>query len=363
MKKAGDKMPSAARIRKNQKEKKKRQRRRRILIGVFIGILVLFVGVYAYLSSLLGQADQVDIDESDLGLVEDPGKVDINLSNKNIVNIALFGIDTRNGDYSNSLSDTILIATLDFDHKKLKLTSVMRDTFASIPDKDYKKINSAFAYGGPTLAIKTLNTNYDMNITDFATVNFEAMEKIVDAVGGVEIDIKPYELNEINVAINHQNKNIGTNTQKLESSGRQVLDGGQALAYSRIRKVGNADFERTERQRTVLEQVLNKVLKDRSITKAMRFADSLLPYVQTSMSRSEILSIGTKVMTSGTTNLVNTRIPLDDHVKNATINGGAVLLPTSLIDNVAYLHNFIYENDEFEPSDRLQDINDTMAQY
>jgi LCP family protein required for cell wall assembly len=324
--------------------------------------LIILIGLIGtgwwYINNLFDQMEQVEIDQDDLG-IEEP-EPETNLTNNEIINIALFGIDTRNGDYQNSLSDTIMIATVDFQHKKLKLTSVMRDTYASVPGNGYNKINSAYASGGPSLAIKTLNTNLDLNITDFVTVNFEALEKTVDAVGGVEIELQSYEVYAYNDSLSYLNSRDGMKQKGFSSAGVYQMNGRQALAYSRVRAAGKSDFERTERQRRVLEQVLNKVLLDRSITKAMRFTDSLLPYIKTSMSRKEILAIGTKIFTTGTYALVNTRIPLDENVKNANIRGAAVLLPDSLLDNVTYLHNFIYENDQYAPSERLLKINNDM---
>lgn len=358
-KETGEVIPSAARIRKNEKERRKKIRRKRILLVLFVSLILLSLIAWRTIDNLFDRMHQVEIDEDDLGLEELDDTS--NLALDSVINIALFGIDTREGDYEKSLSDTILIATVDFEHNKLKLASVMRDTIVYVPGKGYQRVNSAYATGGPSLAIKTLNTNLDLNITDFVTVNFEAMEKIVDSVGGVEIDVESREISALNGIILEVNRiTSGPDAATIKKIGLQTLNGRQAVAYSRIRKLGNGDFDRTERQRTVLEQVLNKVLKDRSITKAMRFADSLLPYVQTSMSRKEILAIGTKVLASGATTLENTRIPLDDHVKNANINGAAVLLTDSLIDNVSFLHNFIYENDLYEPSKRLLEINDDM---
>lgn len=361
-------MPSSARKRKNARDKRRRQRRRRrIVLSIFVIIIILIGAGFYKVNSMFNQMDQVEIDEDDLGLeiIEKPelgsaNTLDVtnaNLTNENVINIALFGVDSYEDGYSNTRSDTILIATVDFDHQTLKLTSVMRDLYVKVPDHGYNKINTGYAYGGPTLAIKTLNTNFDMNITDFVTVNFSAMEKVIKSVGGVRINVKSYELDELNHLIGHLDRLLGGNTELITSTGTQTLNARQALAYSRIRKVGNGDYERTQRQRIVLEQVLNKVLKDGSITQAMRFADSLLPYVQTSLSRSEILSIGTKIFTSGTTTLVNTRIPTDEFSDNANVNGASVVLPMTLMDNVKYLHNFIYENEDFVPSDRLQEIN------
>jgi LCP family protein required for cell wall assembly len=328
-------MPSAARIRKNKKNKKKRLKK--ILIVTFAIIVVLTSAAFLFVNNMFGKMDQVKINEDDLGITDN--------SNKRVTNIALFGIDTRGTGYDNSRTDSIMIATVDTDNKKIKLTSIMRDTYVSIPGKKYDKLNHAYAYGGPELAIKTINTNFDMNIRDFVTVNFDAMERIVDAVGGVDIEISSAEATQIS---------------GISSGGLHTLNGAQAVDYSRIRKIGNADYERTERQRTVLENVLNKVLRDRSITRAMSLADSLLPYVQTSLSRSEILSLGTRVMTSGTSSIADSRLPLDEYSKGGLFGGVYYLKPMTLVDNARYLHEFIYENEDFSPSDSLMEISNKM---
>ncbi|MBF7096134.1 LCP family protein [Alkalibacter mobilis] len=335
-------MPSAARIRKNKRDKKRKVRKIITITLMVVGILA--ASGYFYLNSLLGQVDQVEIDEEDLGVVTDEEK-DTNLSNENVLNFALFGIDTRDNTYDESRSDSIIIATLDLDHKKIKLTSLMRDTYVSIPGEKYDKIGHAYAYGGPSLAIKTINTNYDMNITDFATVNFKAMEKIVDSVGGVEITVTAGESQSI---------------PGISGAGTYTLNGQQAVAFSRIRKIGT-DFARTERQREVLEKVINKLLKDRSITKIMSFADSLLPYVQTSLSRGEILSLATKLVTSGATNMEDSRLPIDGHGKDAMIDGVYYLKPSTLEDNVRYLHSFIYENEDYVPTSRMLEISEEIG--
>jgi LCP family protein required for cell wall assembly len=345
-------MPSAARIRKNKRDKKKRIRK--ILIITFAIVVVLTSAAFFFINNMFGKMDQVEINEDDLGINEGIA------ANSKITNIALFGIDTRDGDYGNSLADTIMVATLDTEHNKIKLSSIMRDTYVSIPGKSYNKINASYAYGGPELAIKTLNTNFDLNITDFVTVNFEALEKIINSLGGIEITVESYEVNELNRILDDLNRRADDNVAHISSSGTQVLNGRQAVAYSRIRKVGNADYERTERQRTVLEKVLNSVLKDRSITKAMSFADSLLPYVQTSLSRGEIMSLGTKVMTSGTTDMVDTRLPLDEYSKGGLFGGVYYLKPMTLVDNAKHLHEFIYENEEYAPTDSLMKISSEM---
>lgn len=327
-------------IETNNTKQRKKHPTKKVLISLLMIILIASAGIYAYLNSLLGKAEQVEIDEEDLGIIEEVEQDVSNLANKSIINIALFGIDSREDSYTNARSDSMIIATLDLEHKTIKLTSLMRDTYVAIDGRGFDKLGHAYAYGGPTLAIKTINTNFDMSITEFATVNFLAMEKIVDSVGGVEITLTDAETRYV---------------PGINAGGTYLLTGKQAVAYSRIRYIGT-DFARTERQRIVLEKVINKVLKDRSITKLVGFADSLLPYVQTSLSRSEILGLATKLITSGASEVKDARLPIDGHGKNAMINGTYYLKPNTLLDNVTFLHNFIYENDEYVPSARLLEI-------
>ncbi len=142
-------------------------------------------------------------------------------------------------------SDSIIILSIDYVHNKLKLSSVMRDTYVYVEGHGNTKINHAYAYGGPVLAIKTLNSNFDLNIKDFVAVDFEGFKKIIDILGGVEIEIKDYELPTME-------------TVGIYEAGIYNLNGEQALAYSRIRKQGSGDYERTDRQRRVLEALFRK---------------------------------------------------------------------------------------------------------
>lgn len=200
-----------------------------------------------------------------------------------------------------------------------------------------------------------------MNITDYVVVDFEAVEKIVDAVGGVEIELKDYEVKGFNDSLNALNGYLGgTYSDRISSPGTYNMDGRQAVAYSRIRKVGNGDYERTERQRSVLEQLFNKIITEKSLKTTIAFADSILPYVKTSLTRGEIISLGTQVFTSGTRTLEGTRLPTDDYIRSAMISEISYLLPDTLVDNARHLHQFIYENEEYEPSDALQEISNRI---
>ncbi|WP_213819024.1 LCP family protein [Garciella nitratireducens] len=295
---------------------------KKVLMGFLIIMLVLVGGAGFYLNHMLNQVGTHKISQSD----ENLGIKNSSEESDNITNIALFGLDRRETT-GNTRSDTIMIATLDIKNKKAKLTSIMRDTYVNIPSRGMDKINHAYAYGGPELAIRTINENFDMNIRDYVMVDFFGMADIIDALGGVTIDVKPEEVSRTGVS----------------SAGLQTLNGEQAVKYSRIRYVGNGDFERTERQRKVLEQLMNKVVTAGPM-EYPKLMNQLLPYVETSLSKREILKLGTSAFTSGVDSLEEYRIPVDGYAKGQKMNGIYYLVPQDLQTNVEFLHEFIYED-------------------
>lgn len=339
-----------------KKKKKKGSTVKRVFITLLVLIVLLTSGFFLIYNQLLGDINSVDITDS----AEELNISSELLQNKKIINIALFGIDTRDKDYDSARADTIMIASVDKVHKKLKLTSVMRDTYISIPGKKYDKINHSYAFGGPELTIKTLNQNFDMNIKDYVTVNFTALEKIVDAVDGVEIEIKSSEIESLNHNLQELDYVNNTNSQKILSGGTQILNGSQAVAYSRIRKVGNGDYERTQRQRTVLQKVVTKVLNKKSLPHVLTLIETLSPYIETSLSKGEMIGLATSIFTSGIDGMEDARLPLDNHVKGGMWNGTYYLKPNKLVDNVAFLHNFIYEEENYIPSSTVKQINDEI---
>lgn len=194
---------------------------------------------------------------------------------KNITNILLLGIDSDDGI---GRSDAIMILTVDKNHSKIKLTSLIRDSYVYIAGHGMDKLNHAYAFGGSSLAIRTVNTNFSMNITDFVSVNFNSIKEIVNALGGINITLSSEEARIIGV----------------KGSGSQHLTGSQVLAYSRIRSTAGGDFTRTSRQRIVLSALINKI-KNSGVSKIPGLVNALRPMVRTSLSNSKIISLGSAV--------------------------------------------------------------------
>lgn len=303
----------------NSTKRTKKKKRKSIGFKIFISLLCILLAIAVvgggYVIGLLNKMDSVDLNKDNLGIVEDDLKEYDNVNK--IKNIALFGIDSTDGETGRS--DSIMIATVDSVHNKIKLTSIMRDSYVYIDGYGQDKINHAYAYGGPELSIRTINENFGLNIQDFASVNFSSLPIIIDILGGVDIEITDEELQYINSYITDINNKDGSNSPHIAYAGLQHLDGTQALAYSRIRYTAGGDYKRTERQRTVLEALFTK-LTSASIGSYNSLLNEVLPYVQTNLSAGDILSLGTKVLGIGN-HLEQDRFPRDGYGEGAMIDG------------------------------------------
>lgn len=296
-----------------------------IIIGIIIGIFLISIGgVYIYGRHIYNKVEKVEVDKDDIGITEE---VEEKLSpySNSIINIALFGIDSA--DATTGRSDSIIIATIDTTHKKLKLTSIMRDSYVNISGIGNDKINHAYAFGGAQLAIKTLNENFDLNIEDFVAVNFDSLPKIIDMIGGVTVDITNEEVSHIS---------------GINSAGTYNLTGAQALAYSRIRYATGGDYVRTERQRTILTKMFEKILNINA-AQYSTLISQMLSMVQTSLDYSKILELGTEVLKMGVTSLEQERFPLDGYCEGQMINEVYYLTFNKEL-TVEQLHNYIFED-------------------
>jgi polyisoprenyl-teichoic acid--peptidoglycan teichoic acid transferase len=336
-------------------EKNLKKTKKKVLIKVLIIVLIIlgvialfFTGVVGYGWYQLSKVKTVSLikNNNDLGI----NSTAIAKADEEIVNIAFFGLDRRDPKEP-CRSDSIMVLSVDKKHKKIKMNSIMRDTYVKIKDHGETKINHAYAYGQAQLAVRTLNENFDMNIRDFIAVDFEELGDIIDALGGVEINVKENEIPFINggmsevAAIEHKKITDVTKT------GNQTLSGMQAVSYSRIRHTGDGDFERTERQRTVLTALFNKI-KSGGATQFSSSVSKLLPFVETSMSSMDIIKLGTSAFISGATNLEQERFPIDGFCKGVTIDE-VWYLKADLDATKDQLHKYIYEDIKPVPGEPL----------
>ena len=292
---------------------------------------------------------------------------------KKITNVALFGIDSRKVDSFKGLSDSIMILSLNNETKKVKVISVMRDSLVPITyngKTTYAKINSAYSKGGPELAIKTLNTIFGLDISEYATVNFYGMADIIDAVGGIdvtlaegELDVYGYEYGRqvnwgINGMIGEQCGYMGLDPSKyyIRKAGFQHLNGVQAVAYARIRHAANIegtndDFGRTDRQRYVMEQLFNKAVT-LSKTQYVKLAKALIPCSETSLSYSQIMSFAVNILLSSPT-FEQTRVPLTEYqMGSKSISGVGSCIYYDLNYAGKIIKAFIY--DDITPEEYME---------
>ncbi len=310
--------------RSNKKKKKKHIFFRGFVLILSAILAVIFCYSAVVMAKINRDKDFNKNDYSDLGFNE--------TIDKKVINIALFGVDTRTIDDFSGRSDSIMILSINKRDNTIRLVSIMRDSLVPIEKNGsttFGKINSAYASGGPTLAVKTLNTLYGLDIKDYATVNFYGMADIIDALGGIEVEITKDELTAklgINAMINEQciYLNLNPNDYFVKKTGVQKLNGIQAVAYARIRHAKNSfgnnnDFGRTERQRLVMKLLLEKALSTNPL-KYPSVINKLAPYIKTSLSNSEMMSLGAFLLRRP--KMEQSRIPhneyiIDDNYKGA----------------------------------------------
>lgn len=305
------------------------------VLSIILIILLLIVGIVAvFVVNKLNKINYVEISKEE---IEVNTGVEENLSGYR--NIALFGIDTRDDTYEGSRSDCIMITSINHDTKEIKIVSVYRDTYLNIPGRGLDKVNHAYSYGGPALSMSTLNTNLDLDITEFATVNFTATKDIINAIGGVEIDVTDAEAKSI---------------PRITKGGKYLLDGEQALAYGRIRKI-DSDYKRTERMRTVVMAVFEKA-KTMSITELNKLANQLLPEIYTNISATEILALIPKIYSYS---IVESQgWPYE--TRGITLGGVWYGPPVNLAKNVAELHKTLFRKTEYVPTETVQEISNNI---
>lgn len=257
---------------------------------------------------------------------------------KGTINVLLVGLDGRDKD-EGSRTDSIILATADTNNKRIKLTSFMRDMYVPIPGHGQNRINSAYAIGGSDLLTKTINQDFGLGIQYYMSIDFRAFQQLVEQVGGIDLEVKDHEVKEINKFIQEVN---GKDSTLLKGPGYQHLNGQQALSYSRIRKVGRDDYERTERQRRVISLLIEKARKT-SPLKFPQMVSTLLPYIKTNIPTTKLMSMAYTVYKFGNTPIETMRLPADGAFESMDVNGMSVLVP-NMQKNADLLSKFLFSS-------------------
>jgi cell envelope-related function transcriptional attenuator common domain len=329
--------------RSKKKPKHKKLKITLIILGVLIVLGVSsFVAIRTYIKGKINNMNHVSIpsDNESLGIDSNA----YNTTDNSVTNILLLGTDTRDAKDDSGNSDTIMVLTVDKKNNKLKITSIMRDSIVDVEGHGKRKITETHNIGGPLETLKTINQNYNLNIKDYVQVDFIGLSKIIDNLGGIQVNLTKDEVSMKDYAINYYIREI-SNIQKItpqyvKKSGLQNLNGIQAVSYARIRYVGNGDFQRTERQRTVLSAVVKK-LSTKNITDIGSVADTITPYVETTLKSDDIISMATYILTHRMTNFDQQRVPYDGMYKEQKVNGedGLSWDKQTTIDK---MHEFIF---------------------
>lgn len=334
---------------------------KKILFAVEIIVLLLFIGglyVYGQLNSKLDKINQPVLDDSKI-MVNQEVQDSIDSQESTLTGYttyALFGIDHRdkNTALGGENSDTIIIASVNNDTKDVKLVSVYRDTLLNLGNDTYSKANAAYAYGEAEQAITMLNTNLDLNITEYATVNFNALTTIIDDLGGLDMDMSYAEIVHMNNYCVETSEETGKDYTPIELPDRPDdieaiqyhyhLNGVQATSYCRIRYTASLDMGRTERQRKVIQMIVSKA-KSAGLSKIFTIMDDVFPMVTTSMDKTEILQLLPTLI--GYSVDETTGFPTSFKFSNVK---GSIIVPTSLESNVIELHKFLYGDESYTPS-------------
>lgn len=322
--------------------KKCKNKYKQILIAVFSVIIICVVVLgagYMYIRANIYKKTEpltsehlqapVKTKEETIGYTEVEG----------ITNVLLVGVDGIDFDEKYQRSDSMIIATLDSNKEKVKLTSLYRDTLVYIPGYGEEKMNLAFSLGGPELVMETIKYNFDVNIEKYIMINFAGFEAIIDQIGGVEIDVKEYQLHELNKYIGQA---TGGGDCPVEKTGLQILNGKQALSYARIRKGVGDDYERTERQREVLFKVAEKLQKT-DVIKYFSIANKMLDYLRTNIEIMDGLNMAYTISKFSNLETEQLSIPVQELCVDEEFNGN-MALRMDRYENALILNDFIFND-------------------
>ncbi len=321
------------RNKKKRKAKKRKSRLKGFLVKLILLIAILAAGLYFLVGSVYKKLNYHEIDS----LVEEPMKAD------GVINILLIGSDSRDGG-ADGRSDAMILLSVSNKTKKIHMTSLLRDMYVEIPGHEGNRLNAAYSFGGAELLMETVEQNLDITVNRYVVVNFEAFANLVDAVGGVELELSSEEIELVNGYLNEYNllteQEFGTNYMDTSKDGLVHLNGPQALAYTRNRYIGT-DFGRTERQRKVLTEVFQGLPKA-LVTNPTELFDGLMPNLTTNLTQEECYQLSLMAPVILTYDIEQGSIPLPGTYKDATIRQMSVL-EVDLEANKEYLHSILFE--------------------
>lgn len=348
---------------RRKKRKKKANMKALFALEVFVMVALVVVLFAVYKLDLADTNNKTSVIEATVNdEVKDQINDDDNTWGMNgYTNVALFGVDSRDGNLDKGArTDTIMVASLNEATGDIKLCSVFRDTYMNIGNDTYSKANSAYSHGGPTQAIQMLNDNLDLEINQYITVDFSALIDVINALGGVEIDVTEEEihfLNDYQIGTAEASGIAKKDIKNVTKAGHQTLNGLQATSYCRIRYTKGDDFKRAERQRTVLTQIADK-LKTADISELNNIIDEVFPKIKTSFDKAELTAYAAKAV--GYKIAGQAGFPADNSTGTMG-DAGSCVVANDFAANVEAFHQFLYGDSEYTPSSTVQKISEKVA--
>ena len=328
---------------------KKKKRRRRIGILVAEVIILSVLCVFAYATVKMDKLDFNFLDEDKLEVYKDTGPY---------TNIALFGLDAREGESIESgvRSDSMMVASINNETNEVKVVSIFRDTLLKQQDGTFDKANAAYSYGGPQEAIALLNRNLDLDIKNYMSVDFKALSDVIDALGGMELELTAEEVVHMNNYCVETSEVTGKDYERIEPevAGTYHLNGVQATSYARIRATAGGDYKRAERQRLVIEKIVEKAQKA-NLKTLDKIIDVVFPHVSTSFSSKDLIGIAANALSYqlGETQGFPYSIADTDVVDGYE---GSYVVPSDFDGDVKKLHEFLFNEKDYQVSDTVKEI-------
>lgn len=339
---------------------KKRKKKKIMIVAIELLILLVLAVVLFVVVKFSRIQKDTNFDQSNIEVNEGLSSETKEIM-ENYTTIALFGLDNRsNGNLSKGNSDVIMIASINNSTHEVKLVSVYRDTYLDIGSSTYRKCNSAYAAGGPEQAISMLNTNLDLHITDYVTVDFNAIVECVDLLGGVEVTVTDEEAVLMYGYMDEISKLTKKTSEYLPGAGTYNMDGVQACSYARIRYTAGDDYKRTERQRIVLSAMVEKAQQS-DLKTVNRLIDTVFEDIKTSFSNTQLIALAAQVFNYKLGESVG--FPFEKNTKTLG-SKGSIVAPCDLVSNVTELHKFLFGDGNYDPTDTVKSnsekiINDT----
>ncbi len=274
--------------------------------------------------------------------------------------IALFGLDNRStGQLDRGNSDVVIVASINEETKEVKLASIYRDTYVDLTDGEFSKCNAAYAHGGAEQAVSMLNVNFDLDIDDYIAFDFAAVADAIDLLGGVEIELTNAEADGINGYIEEVAKYAGKTPNYIWGGGTYNMDGPQATAYARIRYTKGDDYKRTERQRLVIQKMVEKALAS-DLGTINDLVDTIFPEIKTSLTNTDILMLAKDAFSYKLGE--NAGFPSEEIRWAGKVNGADMVMACELTDMVVELHHFLFEEEEYTVSPDVQALSDKIVE-